>query len=278
MTKQASRASTHSKTLEPLPFHERFKIQVGSGDAQRKFVNRVKNRIWENFIDNDFDYETVNNVILWQIANDLGEEFSVTEDFNFYIRDDFYRCLHALESIYEVVETKSQKRELAELIEFVLRESEIDLGITWQNGVFVRAGALELDEGLVNAPLQWLSDAKYSNVRKPFVKGLTAFLKSDAKPETRADVIRDMYEALEALAKVVTGRINRDLSANAETFIKIINASESYKRLIKEYITYANTFRHGLDSETERPDLSVREVESFIYLTGLFIRIAVKQP
>ena len=164
---------------------------------------------------------------------------------------------------------------LSILVNLVLKESETDLGITWQDGKFMPTGARLLDQELVNEPLRWLSNPKYKNVYHPFAKGLSHFLEAEKRPELLSDVITDMYESLEALAKIVTGRSRKDLSANAEPFIKEVKASEHYKRILKEYISYANEFRHALEKERERPKLSITEVESFIYLTGLFIRLAI---
>ena len=84
-----------------------------------------------------------------------------------------------------------------------------------------------------------------------------------------------MYEALEALAKIVTGR-GRDLSGNAELFIKKLRASQGYKKILKDYISYANEFRHAQQEEKKKPARSISEVESFVYLTGLFIRLAIQ--
>lgn len=83
-----------------------------------------------------------------------------------------------------------------------------------------------------------------------------------------------MYEALEALAKIVAGR-DKDLSANAEAFISAVKLSNGYKRILKEYIVYANTIRHAGKAGQAKPDLMRKEVESFVYMTGLFIRLAV---
>ena len=84
-----------------------------------------------------------------------------------------------------------------------------------------------------------------------------------------------MYEALEALTKIVTNRPEKDLSANQELFIKRLKASEPYKKILKDYIEYANEFRHAQKAGEKRPDVSEAEVESFVYLTGLFVRLAM---
>jgi hypothetical protein len=109
----------------------------------------------------------------------------------------------------------------------------------------------------------------------PFEKGLRHFLESLNKPDLLSDVVTDLYEAVEALAKIVTGR-DKDLSANREQFLSRVRAAEEYKPLLRWYIEYANEFRHAADRGTPKPSLSAAEVESFVYLTGLFIRFALQ--
>lgn len=84
-----------------------------------------------------------------------------------------------------------------------------------------------------------------------------------------------MYKALEAMAKIVTGRPESDLSANRELFIQRLGVSEEYKRLLKEYTDYAHRFRHAPSEKRPRPELSHAETESFVYLTGVFPRLAM---
>ena len=128
----------------------------------------------------------------------------------------------------------------------------------------------------MNESLRWLSDPKYKDVYVPFEKGLNHFLRAPKYPDLLPDVIKNAYEAVEALSKIVTGRPNKDLSANRELFIKNIKTSESYKGLLKEYIDYANRIRHAPRGGEKKPEPSWSEVESFIYLTGLFIRLAIQ--
>jgi hypothetical protein len=150
-----------------------------------------------------------------------------------------------------------------------------EIEVDRKEGRFLRKGATLLDEKLVNEQLRWLSDKKYESVLNAFSKGLEHFLHAEKRLELLSDVITDMYEALEALSKIVTGR-DKDLSANAELLIKKLRVSKSYKNILKDYISYANGFRHAQKEGRERPRISIREVESFIYLTGLFIRLATQ--
>jgi len=156
----------------------------------------------------------------------------------------------------------------------LLAESEIDLGIEWTGTQFLRSGAPALDHALVKEPLGRLAaDAKYATVLLPFDKGLRHLLQSNSRPELLADVVTDMYEALEALAKIVTGRSDKDLSGNAELFISKSPVPSGYRKLLKDYIEYANEFRHAARPGEVRSMPSEKEAEAFVYLTGLFIRL-----
>ncbi len=266
------------------PFHERFGIEVGTAEARLRFINRVENSIFESFIPtvnkHGGIYETdalTYKTLFRSVAYFLGITLREIPTLRGYVGNDFLRCLRVLEALYAALETTHFQDELSNLIEVAVRASEIDLGITWQPPIFVPTGARLLDERLVNDPLHWLPAPEYERVRKPFEKGLSHFLESENKPHLLADVITDMYESVEALSRIVTGRHNKDLSANREIFISKVKVSEHYKKLLKDYIDYANEFRHAEQEQKPRPSPSRAEVESFIYLTGLFIRLGVQQ-
>jgi hypothetical protein len=156
-------------------------------------------------------------------------------------------------------------------------DSEVDLGISWQWPNFVPTGARLLDERLIHDPLHWLDEPKYRAVYDPFKNGLSHFRESHWKPHLLNNAITEMYEVVEALAKIVTGRPNKEPSGNAELFISKIKASDHHKKLLKDYIAYAGDFRHAEDPPGARPVPSRDEVESFMYLTGVFIRLAVQR-
>ena len=105
-------------------------------------------------------------------------------------------------------------------------------------------------------------------------KGLQDLLLSKKDPKRLSDVITDMHEALEALAKKALG-YDRDLSANREAFLAGVKASDAYKKLLRQYIEYANDFRHAAASGQPKSRIAEREAESFMYLTGVFIRLAM---
>ena len=256
-----------------MKFVDRFNIEIGQDDARNRFINRAYNGIFHKFfygLCQEWRYR-----INLEIVSALGDKYQYHKNFEDHIGRDFYRNLLALETIYNSLEEFYDKKECNMLINLLMTESEIDLGIIWQNGRFIKSGAKLLDDKLVNDVIHWLRENKYSSVLIPFEKGLNHFLHSDKRPEILSDVITDMYESLEALAGIITDHPKNDLSKNRELFIKNVKASDAYKKLQSEYITYANKFRHAVEEGMDKPSISQREVESFIYLTGLFIRLAI---
>ena len=258
------------------PFHKRFNIEVDIEEARRRFVNRA-NTLLFNLHEGHWSIDALleNQPILPRVVAALGEEYT-GKPISYYIRGDFQRCLQAIEAYYEACSGwPGLQQRVNDLILELLERAEVELGVSWRNGAFYPSGAVELDEALVNEPLEWLEQQGYDSVAQPFRKGLKHFLQSGADSERLFDVITDVYEALEALAKIVTGR-DKDLSANAELFVKRVKVSPKYKMLLKDYIAFANDFRHGVLNANKRPRISRAEVESFIYLTGLFIRLAMQ--
>ena len=277
MPKKKPHASgKETKTLSILqqPFYKRFNISIDLEEVKRRFVNRIRNQVFDSFFVHDVDEEIVRADVLWGIANALGEEYDWDGTFDDFVLNDFEKCLQVLESAYRALDSQNLKKQLSDLVSDAVKSSEIDLGVDWRQGVFVPRGAVLLDEALVNENLAWLSDPQYSNVYGPFDKGLTHYYRMLKEPKFAFDVVTDMYEALEALAKIITNRPNNDLSSNAELFISKVKASDGYKSILRTYIQFANDFRHGIDSKATRSPLKPPEVESFIYLTGIFIRLA----
>src|SRR5262249_44447769 len=157
-----------------------------------------------------------------------------------YLKDDFWLNVQAMESLYSFLSYDPDKRLRAKkLVNDILSMTEVDIGIRWNEGQFLPSGSPLLDDRLVNDVLQCLQPKQYDGVRASFNKGLEHFLHSTSKPHLLSDVVTDMYEALEGLAKIVTGR-DRDLSGNAESFISAAKVSDGYKPILKEYVAYAN--------------------------------------
>lgn len=86
-----------------------------------------------------------------------------------------------------------------------------------------------------------------------------------------------MYEAFEALSKIVC-RNDKGINANRDALIGKLGLHASYNKMFAEYIDYANLIaRHAGEKGQAKPLPSRREAEAFMYLTGLFIRVALSK-
>ncbi len=275
-----------TKQPAPTPFHQRFNnIQVSVDDVRKRFINRALNMI-EGKIP-DLEKQIVDShkpvyarMALVNVATKLGVGYEWSKLFSDYVGTDFRSCLLSLEALHETFRDQPSYYEYAENVSLSVERAislcETDIGVEWRDGVFWPTGAKLLDEALVNENLRWLADKGYHNVLRPFKKGLRDFLEAQQKPERLGDTVTDIYEAVEALARAVTGRDN-ELSGNAELFISKLELGDYYKKMLKDYIGYANDYRHAAKLGEKKKPLIRNEVEAFIYTSGLFIRLAVQQ-
>jgi len=269
-------------------FHRRFDIKVGLDEAKKRFVNRCFNLIFENYDvlnADDFTFD-----LKKAVATELGKKHYPNDSFSDFIKDDFHSTLLAIEAIYQraiapprgdprsvfpAVRYESMARHLNKTVPALLVLAEVDLSIKWEKGRFFPTGAALLDEALVNDSLRWLREKKIESVLTPFEKGLRHFLHAQARQELLGDVITDMYEAFEALACEVTGRHGKDLSQNKELFLSKVSLGTEYKELLTAYIDFAQNFRHSRSGGKKKPEITPAEAESFMYLTGTFIRASI---
>ncbi len=256
--------------------HERFGIELGVEEGKRRFVNRVLNFLLESAKKEAGFRDGMSGEIELErsLCSKLGERYAGRGCLENKIGADFVKCLQALEALYEYPQWKIFTERG---IQSILADTEVDIGIRWGNGQFLPAGAPVLDSALVNDPLNLLNIPEYKGVSEAFRKGLAHFLHSTKNPSLLTDVLTDMHEALEAIAKLVCQN-EKELSANREAFISSLGLADPYKRMLKEYIEYANKFgRHAGPQGMSKPVPSRKEVEAFMYLTGLFIRVAVSK-
>lgn len=255
-------------------FHKRFNIALSQEEAQRRFVNRIHNHVW-----NDFVIEGLKDLPRYKVHQTIislfGEKNEKYVTVTSFVGENFLRNLEAIEFLYHLLSGHNEPEQLDYLVTTTIEQSEIDLGIRWENGRFYPSGSTLLDEKTISDVIGVLHNPTYAGVAQAFHKGLDHFVHSIKKPERLSDVITDMYEALEATAKIICDN-DKDLSANREAMISRLKLNKYYKLMLKEYIEYANDLhRHaGKRGQAKLPP-SRREVEAFMYLTGIFIRLAL---
>lgn len=259
----------------------RFDINIDINEAREYFVGRAITQL-ECILPDMNLFQTMDNNnrhYLRRASYALGRVYYGRVKLERVIGGDFWNIIRVLESVYNYaieLHNPDQAKVIGALINRLIEDSDIDLGIIWRGGMFWPSGAALLDEELVNRNLQWLADKKYDAVKNPFVKGLRHLLESNKNPALLSDVITDVYESLEAMAKVVVGN-DDELSGNRDRFISALGLNEYYKRLFSEYIKYGCQYRHAAKGGTIKKLPKRNEVEAFLYMTGLFLRLSIEQ-
>jgi len=260
------------------PFHVRFDIDVPVPDARRRFLNRIENRVLKlaEALDKAARANSINvlDPLIIEVETALGESHrkivssrtGFREVWREVVNDNFSRCLQAIEGFHQALSEYGQPvvQKLSAAVNETLKQSEVDLGITWHDGFFLKKGAELLDENLVNENLRWLAEPKYQNVLVPFRKGLSHLLEGTKDAQRFGDTVTDMYEAAEAMARIVTGKPSRDLASLREEFVSTLRLPDAYKKLLKEYIDYGCDFRHAVQTGQKRTWPPEYETEAFV--------------
>lgn len=274
----------------PDPFYVRFNIDVPVEEARTRFINRIENRVRKMakalYDASQAHHTNVLDPLMIEVETALGEPHldHVSSPNGFVlawrerVADDFSRCLLAIEGLYQALAAIAEvlPPKLSAAVTETINQSEVDLGIAWQGGLFLKKGAELLDEKLVNEPLRWLAEPKYETVLIPFKKGLSHLLEGTKDKQRFGDAVSDMYEALEAMAKIITDKPSKDLAGLREEFVAKVRIPPPYKNMLKEYIDYGCDFRHAVETGQQRSWPLEHEAEAFVYLTGLFIRLAIQ--
>jgi hypothetical protein len=265
------------------PFHKRFDIEVSVEEVRRRFVNRIRIGTKDaagKALSENFYPDQLMEAICFKLGETPGFSDGLSrfmENWDDLVEADFLKCLHTTEAVYCALTIGAEEvaQSFDRFIRVVLSESEVDLDIVWNGQIFIKKGAQLLDERLINDPLHWLREPKYENVLMPFEKGLSHWMEVHKDKKRCGDVVTDMYESLEALAKITTMR-NTDLTGNREKFASELRLPEQYARMLKEYVDFGCKYRHSPGMTETREYPSEQDTEAFMYMTGLFIRRAIQ--
>lgn len=267
-------------------FYKRLGLIKTFEEAKESFMIRVNVTILDHFSESWVFWRPA--YLKWlsvEIGEDWKEEVYKLNNQE-YIKDElnlraicsrkFNRYLLILESIYRYIPLiddygeKGKKEELAYLndrINEFLEKSEIDLGVFWKDGKFYLSGSKLFDKKLVIDVLDWLND--FPAEKKDFENALKARLEKRDN-----DAIGECYNCVEGIAKKIL-KNKSGLESNKEALVVKLGFSQEWKSFIIKFMHYANDFkRHA--SEV-RHDVNPDEVEAFIYLTGLIIRMCIKR-
>jgi hypothetical protein len=260
-------------------FHEIFGIQDDLHKEQSRFVERIDQTAFDHIQNLDYrlTYETIFRRLCYCLGTNADSRISDINQGYFNQSTNipslrsltggvFTETLKVLVLLYDVLEgASSEQKTLAEWIEVALSHATVDLGVSWNQGMFYPSGAPELDKPLIEETLGWLKD--FPDERADFLKALTGYANKRLD-----EVIINCYVAVESMARTVLSN-SKTLENNREGLVKKLGLSQTWKSLLSNFISYANEFeRHASES---RHSLNPIEVEGFLYMSGLILRMAI---
>ena len=129
-----------------------------------------------------------------------------------------------------------------------------------------------LDDSVLDEVLRWLQEQQAQNVLEPYRRGIMQLLHAEHSPSVLAQVVLDMYAAMEACVTTMT---DADLATTPELFIQRVPVSAPGQDVLRAYLTYVYTCRQAVQSAETPLAFSLPEVEALVSLTGVFIRLAL---
>jgi hypothetical protein len=260
-------------------FNKIFSIQDDLDTEQLRFVERINQTAFPQIekLSYAVSYKACFELVCYWLgtnANTRISEFNRgTYGSTVYIpplrsltNDNFMETAKVLGFLYRALDKNPREQQtLSELVDAALSNATIDLGVAWHGGMFYPSGAKELDEKLIEEPFKWLDD--FPNEKADYLKAVTGYANKKLD-----EVIINCYVAVEGLARVILEN-KKTLDNNREGLMERLALAQEWKALLSNFIRYANEFkRHASEN---RHNLNPIEVEGFLYMTGVILRMMI---
>jgi len=264
--------------------YKRFDVNISLSRALEIFDNKIQNLLKNADIFVNRDFEVIVHCDLnYQLCNELGDRYlsfdllqdrltSVSRNFNEYLA----RLQAILSKLHEAGHNE-QYNALVFVINTAIEESPVDLGIRLKLykrkcASIVFAGSKLLDKKLVDDVIGILDDDSKLPIKIAFEKGLTEYMQAKQDKRKLKNSVRDMQVACDETVKLIFQDKNLGLKHFfKDDRYKLIKFNEYQKKIYWQLNDYIDKLvKHKADGEINNED-----AENIIYLTGMFIRMAV---
>lgn len=159
-------------------FNEVFGIKDDLSTEQGRFVERINQtaliRIEE--LNYPVSYESIFKRVCYWLGTNANDRIfqwnrgryshhTAVPNLRSLTGDDYLETLRVLVLLYKALDkVPAEQKALSDWIEAAISHATVDLGVTWNEGMFYPSGARELDQGLVEEPLNGSST---SQMREP---------------------------------------------------------------------------------------------------------------
>lgn len=257
--------------------YELFGIQPKLDDEKKGFVQRINQTIYSN-VEKRQDYGKLFRRICYSLGENADDRIAAANQYRKHsydmiiptlrslTKDNFENTIKILWLVYSYIDESEFKKEIDEWIKIALAHAVIDIGVKWADGEFYPSGAKILDEKLIDDPLGWLQ--KYPPIKEHYGNALKDYYNKQYN-----DSVGNCYLALEGFVRSVLGN-DRTLDNNKEDLLKYIDISQEWKAILNKFIDYANEYKRHASKKLH--EVKPREVEAFVYFTGLLLRLLLE--
>lgn len=261
---------------------QRLGLEIDLEDEKRKFVFRISHSLsnTENFnslsiIRRHKIFSLFENKAARRMhSSDIADMF---DDIPFNDALILYSCL--LEAVKDTLQIHNDDTVLSDLylylkylFKHILEESEVDLGysIDISNGYIYRKGADELDKTLFEQTFDWLSS--FPKAGQNYKTALEHYFKKEFR-----SCIGFAFDTIDSLVKKYLDKDSGTLDDNIVEVIRRLGLSNEWNAITKNYCKYAHRLmRHGGAADGEPIEVDEKEIEAYLYVTGVISRLLVR--
>ena len=255
-------------------FNRNFGISPSIEEERVAFINRITHFLqdFRQLLSND-DYNDLFSTVCVQLGLNpriIIEENSFLRpevpELNQLLPYDFFNILKIIIAVRKYFKSKPDMLfAIDENIEGFLNLSAIDLGITYKSGMFFPKGEELLDNDLIEYSLKVL--VPFPNENKDIRNALENY-----RSGSKYGVIENCYRCIEGLARRILNN-SKTLIDNKPEIIKSSGLSDYWKKILANYIDYGNEY--GRHASEKRHDFNISEVEAYLYMTCVLVRLIV---
>jgi len=253
-------------------FENNFGIEATIEQEKLRFINRIENRIFEEFLPYNYYDKNLFNQVCYEMGEDANVYFRNDRfpPFSAVTKKDFNKTLLVVTVLADIFNKDEQYHlvdNISDEVTSAISKARCDLGIKWVNGSFYPSGDQILDTQLIESSFLLLD--QYPNEKIDFKNALDNY-----QAGSLYGVVENCYLAIEGLCRKVLNN-NETLDKNRVDLKNIISSSNEWGAILSNYIRYAHEYRRH--ASENRHNLKPEEVEAYLYLTGLIIRVVIKK-
>ncbi len=278
-----------SKQLDVSPAEalDHMDEAISIEQEQKGFVTKINQKLFV-LVQSDYNYEKIFISLCYRCNKDsyariqkensglaFHNSYNIIPRLNTITEDDFLDTLKVLILLYDWL--RKNRHNLLNIADRLITEaietSQVDIGIKWSDGMFYKSGAPILDEVLIDNILGVLNNENGKRILASFQKGLKEFMEANKDNHKLKNAVLDMQLVLDEASKILLNEKNAGFS----NLLKDKNWDNIIKNKYYQKIFFQlNEFGDKL-AKHNFTELDKNEVEIFIYLTGLFLRLVFIQ-